>query len=56
MESREEEPLQTQSQSQSHSWVQSNVQTRTDIAWEHVTQVVDEKGKSHGYVTFVRKL
>nr|KAJ0227490.1 hypothetical protein LSAT_V11C100017740 [Lactuca sativa] len=56
MESREEEPLQAQSQAQSHSSVQSNVRTNTDIAWEHVTQVVDEKGKKAWICNFCQKV
>lgn len=56
MESREEEPLQAQSQAQSHSSVQSNVRTKTDIAWEHVTQVVDEKGKKAWICNFCQKV
>ncbi|XP_052622528.1 uncharacterized protein LOC111921122 [Lactuca sativa] len=55
LESREEEPLQAQSQAQSHSSVQSNVRTKTDIAWEHVTQVVDEKGKKAWICNFCQK-
>ncbi|XP_023742913.2 uncharacterized protein LOC111891057 [Lactuca sativa] len=56
MESREEQPSQAQSQAQSHSSVQSNVRTKTDIAWEHVTQVVDEKGKKAWICNFCQKV
>ncbi|XP_052622250.1 uncharacterized protein LOC111876721 [Lactuca sativa] len=56
IESREEEPLQAQSQAQSHSSIQSNVRTKTNIAWEHVTQVVDEKGEKAWICNFCQKV
>ncbi|KAL6569836.1 hypothetical protein OROMI_014350 [Orobanche minor] len=35
MESRDKRPMEAQSQSQSHSSVQSNVRGKTDKAWDH---------------------
>ena len=56
MESREEQPLQAQSQAQSHSSVQSNIRTKTNITWEHVTQVIDEKWKKAWICNFCKKV
>ncbi|KAL4555156.1 hypothetical protein LXL04_037767 [Taraxacum kok-saghyz] len=45
-----------QAPSQSHSSVQSNVRTKTDIGWDYATLVIDAKGKKSCICNFCNKV
>ncbi|KAL7593981.1 hypothetical protein Lser_V15G32559 [Lactuca serriola] len=54
MDCRDKQPMETQSQSQ--PFVQSNVRTRTDKAWEHITLAKDDKGNKSYICNFCQKI
>ena len=45
---------QQQSQTPSNSSANTNVRTKTDIGWDYASVVIDERGKKHAYLTFVK--
>lgn len=54
MDSRDKQPMKTQSQSQ--PFVQSNVRMKTDKAWEHITVAKDENGNKSYICNFCQKI
>ncbi|XP_052623103.1 uncharacterized protein LOC111890329 [Lactuca sativa] len=55
MESRDKEPMETQTQSRSRTSGQTNVRTKTDKAWEHITLSKDDQGNKIYICNFCEK-